>query len=77
MGLPADIENATQFDFDPRTLVESNPLRASPLTMDTSLPSRGNGSNPRYLSLERGAYQRSKGPSSQAEEEEDYGHLPS
>ena len=76
-GLSPDLEKLSQSEFDPRTLTESERLHASPLTVNTSLPSGTSASgNPGYLSLERGAYQRPRGSYPQPEEE-DYGHLPS
>ena len=75
-GLSPDLEKSSQSDFNPQMLTENNRPDASPLTMNTSLPSRGPG-NSGYPSVERGAYQRSRGSSPPAEEEEDYGHLPS
>ena len=78
MGVSPDLEKSKQSEFDPWMLTEGNRPRASPPTMNTSLPSRENGSgNPGYPSLERGAYRHSMGSSSPAKEEEDYGHLPS
>jgi len=76
-GLPPDLEKSNQSDFNPWTLTEGNRFYASPLTMNTSLPSRRNGSgNPGYPSFQRGAYQGSMGSSPSEKEEENYAHLP-
>jgi len=64
--LPNGVGTSPQSEWTPNEL-----LHASPLTVQTSLPSRRSG----YPSFERGAHQRSKGSSPQ-EQEEDYGHLP-
>jgi len=63
-------ETSPQFDWTPSDL-----FHASPLTVQTSLPSRRSGSITGYAPLERGEYRRSKGSSLQGQEE-DYGHLP-
>ena len=76
-GLSPNLERSSQSDFDPWTLGEDSRLHASPLMMNTPLPSHGGSAsgNPGYRSLERGTYQRSRGSMVQVVEE-DYGHLP-
>ena len=61
-GLSPDLsEKSSQPDFNPWILSEDNRLHASPLVMNTSLPSGGSASsNPGHRSLQRGTYQRSR-----------------